>query len=239
MTISLIVPKGKAKGCLIRSSKVGGVSPIAEERIEQLDPRDWQPFIDANVDLHDHSTWIFDQGNIGSCGTESVSKGVMLTEHVSEGECKLLNPWGMYYFTSGGKDQGSAIDDNLQHARKYGIPSDDVWPRYRTTDGGVINPWNRKPSDVAVDDALRHRIDEFYDVTTIRGVGSCLCGPFAVVFGWQGHSCVLTKLLSQTKAEYDNSWAPSWGNKGRGVIALAEIDFRYGCFAIRTTIHNG
>jgi hypothetical protein len=54
------------------------------------------------------------------------------------------------------------------------------------------------------------------------------------VFGWNGHSCVLTKLLSTSEAEYCNSWSPQWGDQGFGRIRLSAINFMYGAFAIRT-----
>jgi hypothetical protein len=168
---------------------------------------------------------IKNQGNVGSCATESTSQAVEITEIIAGREWVELNPWFIYYHTSGGADRGSSIDENLVFVRDNGIAPEAVWPRSMG--------WTQKPSADAYDAAKRHRILEFYDVSSIDEFGTCLIEGWPVVFGWQGHSVVAVDLITASIFEYANSWAPSWGDQGFGKLALSSVDWRYGAFAVR------
>jgi hypothetical protein len=167
------------------------------------------------------------QGNVGSCATESTTQGVEIVECLTGLEWVELNPWFIYATTSGGRDQGSSIDTNLAFVREHGIAPESVWPRSKG--------WQATPSADARAAALAHCIDEFYDITSVAEIGTALLLGFAVVFGWQGHSCIFTQLLTTSEAEYCNSWSPNWGDKGFGRLRLSSVNFAYGAYAIRTT----
>ena len=224
----LQVPEGMATGCLPRETRYGEICAKLEDSIDVI-PRDKWADIIGNVVLEPYVFRIFSQGSVGSCAWESTSQGWSMINEVAGNPSVLLNPWGGYAYTSGGRDRGSNIDRNLEFARDVGILPEEFWPRR----GPNKNPWNRKPP---MDLFEKHgvKIDEFYDIGSIDEVGTALLRGFPVVYGWSGHSCVLTSLHDKNTAIYANSWGTDWGDKGFGKIALNRINFGYGAFAVRT-----
>jgi len=109
--------------------------------------------------------------------------------------------------------------------RDNGIAPESVWPRSKG--------WQATPSADAREAAKLYRIEEFYDITTTAEIGTALLLGFPVVFGWSGHSCVMTQLVNPTTAEYANSWG-NWGDQGFGQLRLSSVNFNYGAFAVRT-----
>ncbi len=224
----LIIPEGKKAGCLYRATKVGDCCDRLEDRIDIIPQSDWGDYLDHDdLDLGDHVTKILDQDGVGSCATESATQGVMICRSLQGLPYVPLNPWSMYCFTSGGRDGGSNIDTNLDWLRKTGVLPDEVWPRSKG--------WRTRPSDeLLAKEASKYRIGEFFDCTTVDEIGTALIRGMPVVFGWSGHSCILTHLTSRTHADYANSWHESWGDKGFGSLRLSAINFGYGAFAVRT-----
>jgi hypothetical protein len=206
---------------------VGVCCPLFGERVPVIRKEEWQDII-GDVELTSLVRKIKDQDGVGSCATESTSQAVEITRAFDGMPWVELNPWSIYCFTSGGRDNGSSIDENLVHVRQYGICPEAVWPRSKG--------WSAKPDKDAMEAAKLFKIDEFYDLTTTEEIGTALLLGFAVVFGWNGHSCVLTELLSASPstAKYANSWSPQWGDEGFGTINLSSINFQYGAFAVRT-----
>jgi len=220
----LIIPPGRATGCLKRKSKFGEVCQAFSERITTIPRDDWKNYI-GKVSLRPFVKTVLDQDGVGSCATESTASAKMISQ-VAAGEPHiLLNPWSIYRVTSGGRDQGSSIDTNLEFARDVGILPESYWPRSKG--------WRADPPSGWKDVAPQNKIKEFFDIRNELEVGSALLKGFAVVFGWQGHSCILTTLLSDTIAEYLNSWG-DWGDKGFGKIALRDINWGYGAWAVRS-----
>lgn len=222
----LIIPDGCRTGCLPRSSKFGDVCKLAADGIELI-PRDqWKDLI-GTVSLRPCVRQILDQDGAGSCATESTTQSEMIGREVAGLPFVLLNPWSIYRVTSGGRDNGSSIDENLVFARDTGILPEAYWPRSKGFRATPPDGWEKV--------AARYRIDEFFDIGSIDEVGSALLRGFAVVFGWSGHSCIMTRLLSTITAEYANSWG-DWGDQGFGKINLNSINFGYGAFATRSVV---
>lgn len=221
----LIIPPDHATGCNPRRSIYGDVCKLlADDRIDVIPQDQWESLI-ATQHAHEYVAVILDQGSVGSCATESTTGTVMLDRKARGLEHVLLNPWFIYNSTSGGSDSGSSIDENLVFARERGIAPESVWPRSKG--------WQATPSAEAYTAALDYQIKEFYDLGSIQEVGSALLQGFPVVFGWQGHSCYLVRLLNATTAEYVNSWGATWNGNGRGQIKLSSINFGYGAWALR------
>ncbi len=216
-------------GCLPRRSRFGECCRPLADVIEIIPREQWAGLI-GTVNLRPKVRQILDQGSAGSCATESTTQAAMVIREVVGQPFELLNPWSIYHWTSGGSDSGSSIDDNLQHAREYGILPESYWPRSKG--------WRADPPDGWKDVAKAYRVDEFYDIANTEQVGTALLLGFPVVFGWQGHSCVLTGLLTTTTAEYANSWG-DWGDEGFGTIKLSSINFGYGAFSVRTAVSSG
>ena len=228
----LIIPPGKVTGCLPRVSRYGQWCSKLEDSIDIVPKEQWQQYIDEGVTLTPQVKNIFDQDGVRSCAFESTAQALQIIRSWGGQPFEKLNPWSGYCFTSGGKDRGSNIDTNLQHARDVGLLPMSVWPRFKG--------WMTKPSQELLDNvACNYQIDEFFDIATIDEVGTALLKCFPVVFGWQGHSCVLTSLVSTSVAQYVNSWGTDWGDNGFGQIRLNAINFGYGAFAVRTVVDSG
>lgn len=225
---TLIIPAGKAKGCNPRISRYGACCKLLSDAVEII-PRDKWAGLIGQVSLRPFVNQILDQASNGSCACESTTQGVMIARAVADAPFVLLNPLSIYRVTSGGRDQGSSIDENLSFARETGILPESYWPRSKGFRATPPSGWQKV--------AAEYKLDEFFDVGSVAEFGTALLRGFAVVFGWEGHSVIATRLLSATKFEYANSWSESWGDAGFGTLDLDEINFGYGAFAVKTTTH--
>jgi hypothetical protein len=173
---------------------------------------------------------------VGSCACCSSVGAIKLVREFNGLTPIELSPESVYAFTSGGRDRGSSIDENLRHLQRIGAMSWKAWPRDE-------HRWSDRPSDkLLTTEACKNRISEFFDISTIEEVMTALVLNYPVVFGWQGHSCVLLKLESMTSAYYLNSWGENWsetGMPGIGKINLRSIGFHYGAFAVRSVTDPG
>lgn len=231
-TTPLIVPPGKNKGCNYRTDKPGDRCRMLEEgehhntKINLIDVDDWKPHI-GSTPRRDSIPWIFDQNGNGSCAAESATGNLTLCESKQGRILKKLNPLYVYHTTSGGRDSGSNIGDNLEFLREHGCAEMSVWPR----DKG----FRATPSKAADDNALLHQLDEYFECNSTTAIGTALILDFGVCFGWQGHACYLIDLIDERTARYVNSWG-DWGDKGCGSIRLSAINFGYGAYAYRTAV---
>jgi hypothetical protein len=143
-------------GCLPRKFRPGERCPMLGEQIKIIPSGEWDAAAkDLGDSLPQHITHVLDQDGVGSCATEATAGSVMLSRSVAGMESVLLNPWSIYATTSGGRDGGSAIDDNLAFAREYGICPESIWPRSKG--------WRAKPSAEAMEEAKKFKIVEFYE----------------------------------------------------------------------------
>jgi hypothetical protein len=208
----------------------GELCPMVADHIDIVPRADWAAFaakIGGGEGMEPFVKVVLDQDGAGSCATESTTGGVMVGRQFAGLPFVLLNPWFIYHMTSGGRDQGSSIDENLAFVRENGIAPESVWPRSKG--------WRATPSDEAKEAALDYRIEEFYDVSTIDEMVSCLLQGFPVVYGSNGHSVLKLRHLDENQGEDLNSWAETWGRKGFGVWATYRaVNWAYGAFAIRT-----
>lgn len=227
----MVVPPGKAMGCLPRKSKVGEVCPMAAERIKIIPRNEWDDYA-KQTNLRPFVQQVLDQNGVGSCATESPTGGVMIGRATAGLPFVLLNPWFIYRVTSGGRDSGSSIDENLEFVREHGIAPESLHPRKLG--------WRAKPSEEAVEAAKSYKIEEFYDVTSIDEMVSCLLSGFPVVWGANGHAVCKVAHLNDKEGLDLNSWGTDWGDKGFGVWApYSKINWNYGAFAVRVATASG
>lgn len=224
----LIIPAGRKTGCNLRVSKYGDIAPLAPERIDIIPRERWGELI-GNTNLREFVPIVLDQDGVGSCATESSTSSIHITRAVQRLEFVQLNPWSIYHFTSHGRDAGSSIDENLVHIRDIGILPESYWPRSKG--------WRASPPDGYKAVAALYRLTEFFELGSVEEVGSACLAGIPVVMGWQGHSVLLTRLLSPTVAEYLNSWSPEWGDNGYGQIKLDNINFGYGAFGALAAVY--
>lgn len=199
---------------------------------EALEKSEWAKYI-TGPDAVDLSPLIYhklDQDGVGSCGAEGLAQGVMAAHAFALGKApKKLNPWFMYQSTSGGRDQGSSLPSNIAFARKYGVASEEVWPR---SEG-----WRSRPSREAYEDAENHRLLEFSVVRNWIEFASALLYGWPVYFGYTGHAILAVKLLDSNRFRYINSWSEDWGDKGFGTLHKDRIYWNYGVYAIRVVTY--
>jgi len=235
----LIPPPGRKKGCHTRMTQYGRCRfARAEDRIEIVHENEIEELIAVGCgDWEHHVKTIFDQNGYGSCAMESTTQSAQMKTSQEGGEFVLLNPLSGYAFTSGGRDNGSNIDDNLEHLIDVGLLPEEVWPRSKG--------FKTKPPQSLLDSiACRFRLQEALDAASIAEVRSLLLKVGPVVFGWQGHSCLLTKILDKSWARYANSWG-DWGEAGGqlphgfGTIRFSSINFGYGAWAPTAMVEPG
>lgn len=220
-------------GCLPRKSLCGKVVniPSLEDKMEMIPLEKWAAMIGETSNKRFVKN-IFYQNPEGSCAAESTT-GAMMAKRIAGGQQHVvMNPWTQFWFTGQpNHKRGSSIDDNLSHSFDVGCIPEALQPRSK----GLIKPDPALIREVAP----LFRIDEVFDIETILGVGTALLKDFLVVFGWKGHSCFLCELLSPIAALYVNSWGADWGDAGFGMIDLADINFSYGAFAVRSVVDSG
>jgi hypothetical protein len=221
-------PSGKSKGCLPRRSRFGDVCKLFRDEIPVIPRSNWTQIIQTyQPNLRPHVHDIFDQNGEGSCAAESATQALQICRSISGQAFVQLNPWSVYYYTKIGSG-GSTLDDNLEHLRDRGAAPMSVWPRSKG-----VSPL---PPDVR-EIAMQYRISEFFDIGSEEEAGTALLCGFSVVFGWDGHSCVFTRLINDRgDCEYANSWDESWGDEGFGKLNLRDVYWGYGMFAYRTPI---
>lgn len=235
---NFIIPDGQATGCNPRTTRVGDYCSRLEDKVDIItDDAIFKEHIEADpmTTLLKCVRTIHNQGRVGSCATHSSTAAIELVREFNGQKHVPLSAESLYAFTSGGRDQGSSIDENLRRLQEVGVLTLDTWPQ-------DDHRWSEKPpADLLRSEACYHRIDEWYDVTDIQQIMTCLVLNYPVVFGWQGHSCVLLCLASLTEAFYLNSWG-NWsdtGMPGIGRIKLRAINSQYGMFAVRSTTDSG
>ncbi|NQU11866.1 hypothetical protein HQ590_13815 [bacterium] len=224
----LIVPPGKGKGCLYRASGYGKLFAPMGEQVKIATMDEIRERINPMLSTRPYVKTILDQGSVGSCAAEMTAQAIMTTRVKAGQQHVVLNPWSIYATTSGGRDRGSSIDDNLRFAQKFGCLPEAVWPRSKG--------WREKPPQELFDRfGIHFRLQEVYDVGSTLETATALTEQFVVGFGWDGHSSMLDDLLDEDTGEYANSWDESFGDNGFGRIKLRSINYGYGAIAVRTT----
>ena len=157
----LSAPNEYKPGCRLPTVKPGERCVHFRDKVKLIPRSDWDRWA-KQVDLRPLVKSILDQNGYGSCAAESVTQAIMVARELSGQPHVKLNPWAMYRTTSGGRDQGSNIEDNVRYAMEYGVPSQAVHSRSKGVFGrdGAI-------SEEAKYDALNYRILEYFDITNV------------------------------------------------------------------------
>jgi len=217
-----------AWGCLPRKTRFAEKCRPAELRVPVVPENQWDAIAgQLGQGLRPYHKARLDQDSVGSCATESTTGAVMVSRAFAGLPFVLLNPWFIYYHTSGGRDDGSSIDENLEFVKEFGIAPESVWPRSKG--------WRTKPSSQAYAAAKAFRIEEYWDVASIGEMVGTLLLPEPVVFGADGHS-VLAVAHKGTYPEVANSWGDDWEDDGFGKwCSYSQVNWKYGAFGVRVT----
>jgi hypothetical protein len=206
------------------------VVPRMREAYPGIPDKDWADAIREKkaqeADNRGLVKFTLDQNGYGSCASEGIAGTVMFCEQKQAGETEKLNALALYRYVNGGRDGGSSLSDNIAAATRYGIPTEAVWAR--------SNGWRTPLSNDAKRDAFRHRPDEVYRVSDRIEFGTALLGGFVVYAGYSGHAWFAVDLIDRTRFYWQNSWGADWGDNGVGTLRFSELQWGYGCWAIRT-----
>jgi hypothetical protein len=221
----MFLPTGRIAGCLPRKYRPGDICPLAEEHIKIIPRSEW-PTYTGKVSLRKFVNEILDQDGAGSCATEATAQAIMIARAMAGQPHVLLNPWFIYHTTSGGRDGGSSIDENLAFVRQYGCAPESVWPRSKG--------WRAEPSKEAWEAALEFKIEEFYDIGSVDEMVSAELGAFPVVWGANGHALCKVEHLNDREGLDANSWGKEDGDQGFRVWATYNaVNWGYGAYAVR------
>jgi hypothetical protein len=168
---------------------------------------------------------IYDQNSTGSCAAESSNGGLNAIYSRMGQPLVLFNPLFVYHTTSGGRDSGSVIGDNVEFLIEYGACPEEVWPRHKG--------FKATPPQEAYDVAAFFRLLEAFYVETIPEFVSGLLKDYVIHFGYSGHAVLADRYLGGGRIEYKNSWG-NWGDAGFGTLATSNIYFAYGAYAYQT-----
>jgi hypothetical protein len=220
-----VYPNGFKPGCLLRKTRPGERFPMAADRIKIVPSGEWDAAAaEIGDSLRKKVKAVLNQGQVGSCATESTTGADMLNRSCQGLEHILLNPLFVYHTTSGGSDSGSSIDDNLEFVRENGIAPESVWPRSKG--------WRAKPSAEAVEAAKAFKIEEAWDISNLNEFVSALLQGFAVVFGSQGHAVLAVEHMGSYPLIL-NSWG-DWEDGGFGRwCSYNAVNWNYGAWALR------
>lgn len=236
----LTIPDGIAPNCgndnaglKRREDRPGEYSTFwrDEFRRQIIQPEDWAALIREGAGDHvPFVNWIYDQNGVGSCAAEGLCSCADSDRERSGFPKVKFNPWCLYYFSGGGRDQGSTLTENLRIARSRGLVPDDLWPRSQ-------HRWHDVPPDSSDiwRTAQKYRVQEFYEISSSIELVSALFSGHAVYAAYPGHAWQAIQALNTRQIKWRNSWGTQWGENGYGVIDLSRITYQYGLFAIRTT----
>lgn len=241
----LIPPKGsgiQVRGALPKpTNRLGVTCPLLREQsdFDVIPHQEWAAFIDIGANLTSQVWEIKNQGSIGSCAAESACGSLELIREQAGLPRISFNPYATYHFTSGGRDNGSTLADNLTRLRDHGAVRTELWPRSKG--------WRARPSDEALEDAKQYRIDEYYEIGSWDEFGTAMLRGWGVYFAIPGHAIYGGDVLNDLQARYANSWDYVWGEPspftpdisgGFGIVSRSSVQVNYGMYAVRTPYYT-
>ena len=218
-------PPGQRRGLIESVGEPIIRAPSLDDVFGVIDESDWPDAIaDRDAARLRPFCWMsLSQGSVGSCASEGIGGAVMCRREVAGRPQVALNPYAVYGRVNGGSDRGSTLDANLDYMLRYGMPSQDVWPRSKG--------WRAKLSEEAVENAKRHKVLEVARIRNKTEFGSALIYGLPVYFGYSGHAIFAADPIDRSRFRYKNSWG-NWGDDGFGTLSYNSIMWSYGAWAI-------
>lgn len=183
-----------------------------EERLkeQQAEKRSLWDLREANYEVLQS----LDQDGLGLCWAFSTTKAVMYVRVLMGLPPLRLSAWWLAGVIKGWRDQGGWAAESLERSAVDGIPAESYCPSYKSSYDNAETRANAK----------LHRTTEWYDGSEDRDrnraimVSSFLLTlPNMLDYNHISHSmagCRLVSVKPKLIVDTDNSWAPSYGNKG-------------------------
>ena len=209
-----------------RPSKIMDRCDSVRTQIELIKPQYWDEIADTRFHQSRRSRFRYtlDQNGFGSCAGESATGHKAACDARQGLPLVVYNGLFPYHTTSGGRDNGSVIGENVEFIREHGVCPEEVWPRSKG--------FRAEPSAEAKRVAEFFKLIDFFYVETIDEFVSALLQGFDIHAGYTGHAIVFNRYLKRRTVEYKNSWG-NWGDNGFGSLSLSKIHFPYGAYAYK------
>ncbi|WP_455387608.1 hypothetical protein [Petrachloros mirabilis] len=232
----LILPPGKRTGLkwdtAVQRDRCRSIRKA--DGFELIDEKHWNELADTghHKARDKFFRYTLDQNGTGSCAAESENGCKAACDAKSRQPEVFYNPLFSYHTTSGGRDGGSAIGDNLDHCLTVGCCPEEIWPRSKG--------FRATPSSQAYEIAGFFKGREYYVIETKQEFVSSLFGGFFNHFGYLigggGHAVSGCRYLKNGKFRFKNSWAVTWGDNGFGELNLSQIYWPFGAYAYRDVV---
>lgn len=191
----------------------------------------------------------FNQGNLGSCGPNSLAGDIVFAAFRQQklASCPMPSRLFIYYnarvlMGTVNEDSGVYNRDLMKAIAQYGWCDESLWPY-------DVAKFRVKPPAAAYDQASKRKISQYLSVAQdLNTIKSCLAGGDTFIFGFSVYSSMLTSQVDQTgdipmpsnrdslegghdvdivgyddatqKFKIRNSWG-NWGKNGYGTIPYA------------------
>lgn len=198
---------------------------------------------------------IKDQNGVGACNPFATVTTMELAGRVAGMDYyPTLSPGDLYRRVSGGRDQGSILEDAIREALK-GVASIKTMPAME---------WRRNNAEADAERPM-YAVQEWWNLPTVRHMMSAILRGFACNLGMMwggsdnidgdgwlpnsvrgragGHAiCRDSVVVRNGKFGLDgpNSWSERWGANGRMVIPAERLqreENEFGWFAVRTVLY--
>lgn len=194
--------------------------------------------IKDEVDLRPHSLNLYDQKSCGSCTGHGIVEAFEVLRNLNNLPNELFSRLQVYYderevegtVTS---DAGASIRDGIKNLITIGVAHENLWPY------DVTKVYDKPTPDVYVD-AKNNLISSYKRIINVAGVKAALSDNHPVVAGiavyesFESEDVASTGIIPMPKANESmlgghcililgykdnsficqNSWGPSWGDKG-------------------------
>jgi len=196
------------------------------DQLPVIPESEWHKYY-GRSDLAERVWDVLDQNGHGSCAAECVTGAITVVRELAGLQRIKLNPWTVYQFTSGGRDRGSNIGDNVRRSQSVGILPQDYWPRSK----GLWTPLPAGHQDIS----RNYRSLRWLDIGSKLEFATSLFRTRPICYGRRGHAICALEWLEGDRVLYLNSWDEAWNGGGFGIDSwnsIASSIRNYGAYAL-------